>query len=64
MRLPSRFVITALRQTFLASILKAYIDSRNTTGEKVSTDSLILIYRVRVARLGKATSCGPRPNSL
>ncbi len=44
MRLPSRFVITALRQTFLASILKAYIDSRNTTGEKVSTDSLILIW--------------------
>src|ERR1700686_385718 len=36
MRLPSRFVITALRQTFLAGILKAYIDSGNTIGEKGS----------------------------
>ena len=29
MRLPSRFVITALRQIFLASIRKAYTDSSN-----------------------------------
>ena len=36
MRLPSRFAITALRQTFSAGILKAYIDSSDTIGEKDS----------------------------
>ena len=33
MRLPSRIAITALRQTFLSGILKAYIDLRSTLGE-------------------------------
>jgi len=32
----SRFVITALRQTFSAGIVKAYINSINTIGKKVS----------------------------
>ena len=36
MRLPSRFAITALRQTFSAGILKAYIASSDTIGEKDS----------------------------
>ena len=34
MCLPSRFVITALRQTLFAGILKAYIDSRNAIEKK------------------------------
>jgi hypothetical protein len=46
MCLPSWFVITALRRTFSAGIVKAYIDSSNTIGKNVSkctlTDSLIL----------------------
>ena len=50
MRLPSWFVITALRRTFSAGIVKACIDSRNAIGKNVSkstlTDSLILIYCV------------------
>jgi len=36
MRLPSRFVITAFRQTFSAGIVKAYINSINIIGKKVS----------------------------
>ena len=36
MRLPSRFVITARRQTFSIGILEAYIDSSDTIGEKDS----------------------------
>ena len=35
-RLPSRFVITALRQIFLAGIVKAYTDFTDSIGEKVS----------------------------
>jgi len=35
MRLPSRFVMTALRQIFLASIRKAYTDSGNAIWEKI-----------------------------
>jgi len=36
MRLPSRCVITALREAFSAGIVKAYINSINTIGKKVS----------------------------
>jgi hypothetical protein len=34
--LPSRFVITAFRQTFLSGILKAYIDSGGTKVENLN----------------------------
>src|ERR1700686_294054 len=36
MLLPSRLVITALRQIFLAGIVKAYTDFTDSIGEKVS----------------------------
>ena len=36
MRLPALFVITALRQTFSAGIVKAYGDSSNTIVENIS----------------------------
>ncbi len=59
MCLPSWFVITALRRTFSAGIVKAYIDSSNTIGKNVSkctlTDSLILTY---LRALNAVTICG------
>src|ERR1019366_4777206 len=39
MRLPSRFVITARRQTFSDGILKAYIDSSDTIWGKDSNEA-------------------------
>jgi len=48
MRLPSRFVITALRQTFSAGMLKAYTDSSNNIGEKLHSDSLPVFERKKI----------------
>jgi hypothetical protein len=38
-RLPSRFVITAFRQTFLSGMLKDYLDSGGTKVEKIKSAS-------------------------
>ncbi len=50
MRLPSRFVIIALRQIFLASILKAYTDSSNALGEKIKLARYQMLISVEFHR--------------